>query len=207
VRLAWDHIESIEQLVGKSIGQGNTVPNPPDELLAALTAAYRDAAREQPTWNGRDFYVAFDEDSQRDWDDAREYGFIGAGGGEWYSKSLKNLKRGHRVFAYIPKGSGVGGYVGVGEVVGDARLAKDFEVQVNGSMKPYLTVARAPNVATNKDDPALAEWVVPVRWITTRDREGAIRDSDFFANQNTAVKLTHGYTLQRLYDEFELEGA
>jgi hypothetical protein len=207
VRLAWDHIEPIEQLIGKSIGQGNTVPNPTEELLSALTSAYRDAAREQPSWNGRDFYVSFGEDAQRDWDDAREYGFVAAGGGEWYSKSLKNLKPGHRVFAYVPKGSGVGGYVGVGEVVGNARLAKDFEVQVNGSARPYLDVAKAPNAATNKDDPALAEWVVPVRWITTRDREEAIRDSDFFANQNSAVKLRHGYTLQRLYDAFELDGS
>ncbi len=116
VRLAWQHIERIESLIGKPIGQGNTVRDPSDELLAALTDAYRDANRYQAVWNERDFYVAFGEDIRRNWDDARRYGFIAAGGGAWYSKSLKQLKTGHRVFAYIPKGSGVGGYVGIGEV-------------------------------------------------------------------------------------------
>jgi hypothetical protein len=205
VRFAWKHIEPVELLLGKAIGQGNTVRDPPQELLEALSAAYRDASAGQPTWNGRDFYVAFGEDARRDWDDAREYGFIAAGGGEWYSRSLRQLQPGHRVFAYIPKGNGVGGYVGVGEVLGEAMLAKEFVVQRNGSRVPYLDVAKAPSAADDADDPALAEWVVPVRWIDARRREEAIRDSDFFANQNSAVKLTHGYTLERLIDAFGLD--
>jgi hypothetical protein len=205
VRLAWEHIAPIEKLIGKPIGQGNTVPDPSDELLDAIAAAYRDAIGVHATWNGKDFYVSFGEDQQRDWDDARNYGFIAAGGGEWYSRSLRQLKPGHRVFAYIPKGNGVGGYVGVGEVTAEAMLAKDFEIQVNGSHRPYLDVAQAPDAGKNRDDPALAEWVVPVRWIDARDRADAIKDSDFFANQNSAVKLTHGYTLRKLLDAFDLQ--
>jgi hypothetical protein len=158
------------------------------------------------SWSGKDFYVSFGEDLRRDWDDARGYGFVSAGGGEWYSRSLRQLKPGHRVFVYIPKGS-VGGYVGVGEVTGDAMLAKQFEVEQNGSRRPYLDVARAPEAGTDRDDPALAEWIVPVRWIETRDRADAVKDSDFFANQNSAVKLTHGYTLQKLVEAFGLTNA
>ena len=51
-------------------------------------------------------------------------------------------------------------------------------------------------------DPDISEWVVPVRWIEARTREHAIKDSDFFANQNSAVRMTHGYTLKRLADAF-----
>jgi hypothetical protein len=46
-----------------------------------------------------------------------------------------------------------------------------------------------------------------VRWLKTLPRENAIKDSDFFANQNTAVRLTHGYTLKRLEEEFAVEPA
>jgi hypothetical protein len=205
VRLAWEHIAPVEQLIGKQIGQGNTVQDPSDELLDALTTAYRDAAEGQPAWNERDFYVAFGEDDRRSWDDAVEYGFVSAGGGEWYSKTLQQLKEGHRVFVYIPKGNGVGGYVGFGKVAGKPRLAKDFTVKQNGNPMPYLEVARAPDAGRDADDAKLGEWVVPVQWIDTRAREQAIRDSDFFANQNSAVKLTHGYTLQQLTKAFDLE--
>jgi len=198
VRFAWNHLPVIERIVGQPLGQGTGVRDPSDELLEAIADAYREALAGQPTWNGRDFYVAFGEDARRSWDDARKYGFIAAGGGEWYSRSLKQLKPGHRVFAYIPKGSGVGGYVGVGEVTAEALMARDFKVESNGSTSPYLAVAQAPEAGKDADDAALAEWVVPVRWLETRDREHAVKDSDFFANQNSAVKLTHGYTLEQL---------
>lgn len=204
VRLAWEHIAPVEALIGKSIGQGNTIADPPPEVLEAIGAAYRDAATARPTWNGRDFYVSFGEDARRDWDDAKAYGFVAAGGGEWYSRSLRQLQPGHRVFVYIPKGAGVGGYVGVGEVTGEAMLAKDFQIEQVGASRPYLEVARAPEAGTDRNNPALAEWVVPVRWIDAREREDAVRDSDFFANQNSAVKLTHGYTLQKLVEAFDL---
>lgn len=204
VRLAWEYIEDIERITGKPIGQGTYV-EVSDELLEALSAAYREAAeRGQASWNGRDFYVAFGEGQRRNWDDARKYGFVSAGGGEWYSKSLKQLKTGHRVWAYIPKGSGVGGYVGVGVVTGEAMLAKDFTVEDGVATVPYLDVAVAPEAGKDPDDPSLAEWVVPVRWLDARERENAVKDSDFFANQNSAVKLTHGYTLRALQRAFSI---
>ncbi|MGI8421836.1 MAG: hypothetical protein ACR2MU_06215 [Gaiellaceae bacterium] len=207
VRLAWDHIEPIETLIGKLIGQGNSVSDPSDDLLETIGAAYRDAIRTEATWNGRDFYFSFGEDARRNWDDARNYGFVAAGGGEWYSRSLRQLKPGHRVFVYIPRGNGVGGYVGVGEVTAEAMLAEELEVQQSGDGRPYLDVAQAPEAGKDRDDPALGEWVVPVRWIETRDRADAVRDSDFFANQNSAVKLTHGYTLEKLRGAFGLEAS
>jgi hypothetical protein len=205
VRLAWDHIAPIEEITAEPIGQGSTVRNPAPALLAAITEAYRDAVKGQPPWNGRDFYVAFGENEQRSWDEAVEFGFISAGGGEWYTKTLQQLEPGHRIFAYIPKGNGVGGYVGVGEVTGKALLAEDFNVRRNGADAPYLELTTSPGASQNKGEPALAEWVVPVKWLATRSREEAVRDSDFFANQNPVVRLTHGYTLERLTREFGME--
>lgn len=200
VRLAWEHIEEIERLAGKAIGQGSTIAtDPSDELLVALTAAYRDAGSGQPTWNKRDFYVSFGENDQRNWDDAMKFGFVSAGGGEWYSNTFQLLKPGHRVYVYIPKGNGVGGYVGVGTVKAESMLARDFVVDGD---TPYLEAASALSAGDNRDDPALAEWVVPVEWLATRSRDEAIKDSDFFANQNSAARLTHGYTLERLAEAF-----
>lgn len=204
VRLAWDHIAPIEGLWGKAIGQGNTIQDPPPEMLELLTGAYREAAKGQPGWNGRDFYVAFGENEQRRWDEAVKYGFISAGGGEWYSRSLQLLKPGHRVFVYIPKGSGVGGYVGVGTVVGEAKMAKDFTVPGSAGSIAYLDATAAPGASQYRDDPKLAEWVVPVEWIETRSRDDAVKDPDFFANQNSAARLTHGYTLRTLASAFGL---
>jgi hypothetical protein len=205
VRHAWEQIEPIERLLDKPIGQGNTVANPPEELLDLLTTAYERAADSSSEWDGKSYYSAFGEGPERNWDDARDFGFVAAGGGAWYSKTLKQLDEGDRVFVYIPKGNGVGGYVGVGTVTGRSRQAKDFLVEKDGRQRPLPEVTRADIGRGGTTDPDLAEWVVPVRWIKALPREEAIRDSDFFANQNSAVKLTHGYTLRRLTDAFGLE--
>lgn len=205
VRLAWDKIAAIEESTGEPMGQGSTIRKPADSLLAILTDAYRLAAGEKPGWNGHDFYISFGENEQRSWEEAVRYGFVSAGGGEWYTRSLRQLEPGNRIFAYISKGNGVGGYVGVGEVSGKAILAKDFQVDYDGERTAYLDVTESPGAAQHRDDPKLAEWVVPVRWIATRSKQEAVKDSDFFANQNSAVKLTHGYTLERLASEFGVE--
>jgi len=89
VRLAWDHLTAIEGITGESIGQGSTLREIPDELLAALSEAYRAAVKGQPKWNERDFYVSFGDNEQRSWDDAIAFGFVSAGGGEWYTRSLR----------------------------------------------------------------------------------------------------------------------
>jgi hypothetical protein len=204
VRLAWNSLEDVERAAGAAIGQGTTIRDPSTELLDAVALAYTEAAGGQSAWNGRDFYVAFGENDQRHWDDARAYGFISAGGGDWYSKTLRQLSPGNRVFVYIPKGNGVGGYVGCGEVSGEPRLARDFMVEAEHGAVPYLDVASAPMAGQNADDEALAEWVVPVHWLDARPKEDAVKDKDFFANQNTAVKLTHGYTLSKLEREFDV---
>jgi len=112
------------------------------------------------------------------------------------------LKAGDRVFVYIPQSSGVGGFVGFGDVTGPAVLADEFGVQRDGADEQLTAVVHADMTHGGATDPDRAEWVVPVRWIRSLLREEAIKDSDLFANQNTAAKLTHGYTLHRLNEAF-----
>jgi len=72
----------------------------------------------------------------RNWDDAREYNFISAGGGRWYSKTLNQLSKGDRVWVNIPHT----GYVGVGIVEEPAVMAKDFLIETANGESPILKV-------------------------------------------------------------------
>jgi hypothetical protein len=173
-----------------------------------------DEARTQPkkggvkggskeTWNEQDWYVAFGEDSsRRNWDDARAYGFISAGGGDWYSKTLKKLPLEARVFACIPKT----GYVGVGTVVGPAQRFDEAVVMVDGkpSKLTDLPLKGAYSHAPIGGEDTF-EYVVPVNWSTTRSREQAVWEKGMFANQNSACKLRNKFTLDRLALAFHLE--
>jgi hypothetical protein len=154
-------------------------------------------------WNGLDWYVSFgDEDPGRSWDDARKYGFVSAGGGPWYSKTLRGLPVGARVFAYIPQA----GYVGVGTSTGEARQFDDAFVTVDGEQQK---LSELPLTGTYHyppaDDEDKAEYVVPVEWISTRPKEQALHKKGLFANQNSACKLRNRFTLNALYAEFGLD--
>ena len=47
-------------------------------------------------WNG-EFYVSFGPIPGRSWPDAKKYGFVSAGGGEWYVNTLRTLQPGNRI--------------------------------------------------------------------------------------------------------------
>jgi hypothetical protein len=51
-------------------------------------------------WNG-EFFGSFGGDCT--WDEARKFGFISAGGGIWYTQTLKLLKPGDRIWVRIPR--------------------------------------------------------------------------------------------------------
>ena len=159
----------------------------------------RGAARTKETWNGRDWYVSFGDSSDtRDWEDAVRYGFVSAGGGDWYSRSIQKLPVGGRVFAYIPQC----GYVGVGEVVGEPTPFDQARVDVEGELQ---LLADQPLKGTYRHADASEEWVVPVRWQTTRPRADAFTAPGLYANQNSATRLRNQFTLDRLAAEFELD--
>jgi hypothetical protein len=171
----------------------------PETHTAEVAGARRRGAREP--WNGQDWYVSFgDESGIRSWDDARRYGFVSAGGGEWYSRSLRALPVGGRVFVHIPRI----GYVGVGSVTGEA-VSFDDAVLIVGEHQRKMTdldlAARYRHSGTGAD---IDEYVVPVTWIKTLDRNEAIREKGLFANQHSACKLRNRFTLETLRRRFAL---
>jgi hypothetical protein len=159
----------------------------------------RSEARKRAPWSGY-WFVNVGEGEFRNWDDNRKYGFVGAGQGEKYSRSLRHLQLGDKLFAYM-KGLG---YVGYGEVTKSATPIGEFVVDAIG--KPLLTLPlRAPHAGENKDSPEKAEWVVGVQWLKEVPRENAKTFKGVFANQNIVCKLRDQKTLEFLRAEFGAE--
>ncbi len=153
-------------------------------------------------WNGQDFYAAVGEEDSRRWADLVKYGFISAGGGRWYSRTLESLFVGARVFACIPNT----GYVGVGTVLDEAVPVGDFMVETPTGKVPLLTLPlEAPDMGQMVDDPEKREYVVRVHWIKTLPKDMAIWEKGMFANQNSACKLRNRFTLERLVERFGLD--
>jgi hypothetical protein len=155
-------------------------------------------------WNGQDWYVSFGEDSKsRSWDDARKYGFVSAGGGVWYSRTIRGLPIGARVFVCIP-GAGLG-FVGVGTVKGEAMPFDEAVLVVDGVETKMADLPLVGNYRHDNDAENNEEFIVPVEWITTVERSGAIWETGFFANQNSACKFRNRFTLDELARRFDLD--
>lgn len=153
------------------------------------------AQRSREIWNGHDWYVSFGEESGvRVWDDARKFGFISAGGGQWFSRTLKNLPLGARVFACIPKS----GYVGIGKVTSAAVRFSDALVTIDGDEKKLadLTLAGRYQHRASGDTEETAEYIVPIEWTATVPASQAIWKTGMFANQNSACKLSKQFTIE-----------
>lgn len=170
------------------------------EGQAPSTAVGR-KTKTRETWNGTDWYVSFGDDPKgRSWDDAREYGFVSAGGGEWYSRTLKNLVPGARIFVHIPKT----GYVGVGTVTGPAEVFDRVQLTINGVEQLLKDQPLRGNYHHGEGE-NFAEWVVPVEWIHQVPREEAFWKPGMFANQNSVTKLRQQFTIDQVSREFGLE--
>ncbi|QIS09510.1 hypothetical protein [Nocardia arthritidis] len=176
-----------------------------DRNTAVAASSTASSARKQPPWNGIDWYVSFGDDAvTRAWDDARKYGFVSAGGGKWYSRSLQQVPVGGRVLVHIPKV----GYVGLGEVVGAAQPADD--AMLNGDGNPFRKLRlkgeynhTAANPVAGED---YREWVLPIRWVKTVGRDQALWKPGLFANQNSACKLRSQFTIDEVTRFFEANG-
>lgn len=158
--------------------------------------------REKQPWNG-EYYVSFGG-GNRDWEEARKYGFISAGGGSWYSRTLNVLEPGGRIWVNIPGGIG---YVGVGEVLSNPIPIDEFMVSDgNGSQVPIISLPlNIAKSATNSQDPEKAEYMVGVKWIKTVSIQEALKEKGFFGNQNSAAKPRDkkwSYTIDRLKTRF-----
>jgi hypothetical protein len=92
---------------------------------------------ENEPWNG-EFYACFGEGLGRSWADARKYGFLSAGGGEWYSNTLALLNPGDRVWVKAPGY----GFVGVGRVTGHSEPASSYRLKTDQGELPILDVVK-----------------------------------------------------------------
>ncbi len=171
----------------------------PGETQANVASATKRKGEKEP-WNG-EYYVSFGGAS-RSWDDARQYGFISAGGGAWYSQTLKMLSPGDRVWVKIPKT----GYVGVGRVTEAVLPVNDFTVQTAEGQRLALDVLKhAERYRRNANDPDKAEHFVRVDWLDTVAESKAINEVGLFGNQNTVCQpLTPKWrhTVERLKTYF-----
>ncbi len=144
-------------------------------------------------WNG-EYYVSFGEGLHRRWSDAKRYGFVSAGGGDWYVRTLRMLQPGSRVWVSVPGK----GYVGVGEVLTSVERYDQFKVKVNGIPTPLAEAeVEAPDVL----DEGHSEHFVGIRWIKAVDLEHAVRERGFFGNQNTVAQPRSAkwdFTVERL---------
>ena len=136
-------------------------------------------------WNG-EYYCSFGHDENRDWEDARKYGFISAGGGSWYSKTLFRLNLGDKVWVNIPHT----GYVGYGEVNHSATIAHEYKFDDFESKTIYELANSANYHSEHKDNPDLAEYIVRIEWIKTVSIDEAVREIGFFGNQHIICRPT-----------------
>lgn len=151
---------------------------------AALQSGISDRTTVNEPWNG-EFFVSFGDDHQRSWEDARKYGFVSAGGGAWYSRTLNLLKPNDRIWVRIPKL----GYVGVGIVQGETTPASEFEVEIDGKLVSILNIKTTAQYGSrvNTDE---QEYFVKVKWLKAFPKAEAFDQLGFFGNQNSVCKPT-----------------
>ena len=127
-------------------------------------------------WNG-EFYGSFGATADGyNWEDARKYGFICAGGGRWYSKTLFMVNEGDRIWVNIPKT----GYVGVCEVIGNALAYDEF-------VKPDMNLQGNYNSIKELGEDN-ADYFVPVKWLHSVQENDAVNEVGLFGNQNSIAR-------------------
>lgn len=155
----------------------------PSETQANVATTAKQGGEKEP-WNG-EYYVSFGPPEHRLWEEARKYGFISAGGGSWYSQTLKLLSPGDRVWVKVPRT----GYVGVGRVTETVRPVTQFVVSTDQGDTPALDALHyADRYRKSADDPDTCEYFVRVDWLDTVDEANAVNEVGLFGNQNTVCQ-------------------
>lgn len=157
--------------------------------------------RGEEPWNG-EFYVSFGEGENRHWSDARQHGYVAAGGGSWYSNTLNQLEPNDRIWVNVPGR----GYVGVGRVTEKATPITSFMLaDGSGQKRPVKEVVTStPSAEVPQEE---LEYFVKVDWIKTVPLSEAIKEKGFFGNQNSVAKPKAKkwiHTIDRLKKRFEI---
>lgn len=168
-----------------------------DFLLDQEEVEDRSERKVRPPWSGY-YFVNAGLDDHRSWADMRRYGFVSAGGGEFYTKRLHQLNVGDEFFAYY-KGNG---YIGYGVVTSEAVPAAEFMTPQGPLFEQDLA---EPRMKREGEAPENAEHVVGVEWRKTVEPAQAKRFKGAFANQNIVCKLRDEATVDFLLAEFGVE--
>lgn len=168
-----------------------------DLLLDQEEVEERSERKVRAPWSGY-YFVNAGIGTHRSWDDMRRFGFVSAGGGEFYSKRLRQLNVGDPVFVY-DKGNG---YIGHGIVDSEAQLAAEFSTSEGLLFEQELTEPKMKRVGEPSED---AEWVVGIGWKTTLERSQGKWFKGAFANQNIVCKLRDEATVDFLVHEFAVD--
>lgn len=173
------------------------------QISASVSSPNGGREREKEPWNG-EFYANFGDSDSRDWEEARKFGFISAGGGSWYSTPLKTLKNGDRIWVKAPGF----GFVGVGEVLGPREPMTSFVLQTEHGLKPAAEILKGGAYHREfMDDPDKMEYFVPVRWAHDVPLEQAVNAIGMFGNQGTVCRPTTPKwrtTVERLKQKWNL---
>jgi hypothetical protein len=197
-------IERLLDAYETSQTHGGRQPNPRPIESDALLDSEAEQSSDDPSvdsWPGFWFVNVGESDHHdyRNWEDCAQFGFLAAGRGRAYTEPLRKLAIGSKIFAYM-KGLG---YVGFGEVVCEARPAKEFIPE--GHTESILELPlQAEDMDHDRDDRDQCEWVVGVKWHTTLPRDEAKTFSGIFANQHIVCKLRDRRTLDFLRREFNV---
>lgn len=171
-----------------------------DPIHTQVNAASSTANQIEP-WNG-EFYASFGHGESRSWNEAVKYGFISAGGGNWYTKTLQILSPNDRVWVKAPGF----GFVGVCRVVGPVQTAVEFQIKTENGNQPALNVLKEADYFRDEaDNPDTCEHFVPVVWLQTLPLEKAVSEVGLFGNQNTVCQPTTPkwrHTVERLKKAF-----
>ncbi|MFC0244220.1 endonuclease NucS [Falsochrobactrum ovis] len=168
-----------------------------DYLLDQEAVEERSERKVRAPWSGY-YFVNAGLGQDRSWLDMKKYGFVAAGGGEFYSKRLYQLSLGDEIFAY-DKGNG---YIGYGIVTTEAMLAADFQTKDGPLFDQPLAEPRLKRIGQSVE---YAEHVVGVDWRMTVEPNQAKRFKGAFANQNIVCKLRDEATIEFLIREFNVQ--
>jgi Endonuclease NucS len=152
-------------------------------------------------WNG-EFYCNFGAGPNRSWEEAVRFGFVSAGGGSFYTRTLQLLSPGDRIWVKAPGR----GFVGVARVTGRAQPASTFAIKTPSGDTAALQVLTGGTYHRQfLDDRERCEYFVPVHWLDAVSLENAVQEIGLFGNQNTVCKPTAPKwrsTVDRLKKEF-----
>ena len=159
--------------------------------------------RDAEPWNG-EYYASFGDGPARSWEEGRKFGFLSAGGGSWYSNSLRLLEQGDRIWVKAPGY----GFVGVGRVLGPREPASTFELSLPEGPKLAIDVLQKGTYHREfLGDTDTQEYFVPVDWLHDVALSDAIDEIGLFGNRNTVCRPTTPkwrHTVERLKKAFEI---